>query len=71
MTTQNYYQAITDAWRLMHKYLDTPASDGMYAALVKDSRDLVKKYDNSRFVFEITDAVMWEVGRVKQEAQDD
>lgn len=67
MNTQQlktYYDILTDAWRLFKKYYEVEEVN--WDEVWKETKELVKKYDESSFSREIALAVYGELARIKE-----
>ncbi len=58
------YNAYTDCWRLYKKYAETKVTNEYWKNMVKESEQLAKKYDDSKFVVDLLVVTCDELQRV-------
>lgn len=61
------YGMFTDAWKFYKKYADVQQSDEYWEAVVDESGQLVKKYDNAKLAIALLLAAIDELERKSKE----
>lgn len=63
------YGMFTDAWKFYKKYADVQQSDEYWEAVVDESGQLAKKYDNAKLAIALLLAAIDELERKSKEIQ--
>ena len=63
------YGMFTDAWKFYKKYADVQQSDEYWEAVVDESRQIAKKYDNAKLAIALLLAAIDELERKSKEIQ--
>lgn len=63
------YNLFTDCWRYFKKYSEVKDTDSYWEAVVDESGELAKKYDNDKFAIALVLAVVEEFERKAKEAR--
>ncbi|TGY87514.1 hypothetical protein E5329_26605 [Petralouisia muris] len=61
------YGMFTDAWKFYKKYADVQQSDEYWEAVVDESRQIAKKYDNAKLAIALLLAAIDELERKSKE----
>lgn len=63
------YGMFTDAWKFYKKYADVQQSDEYWEAVVDESGQIAKKYDNAKLAIALILAAVEELERKSKEIQ--
>lgn len=63
------YGMFTDAWKFYKKYADVQQSDEYWEAVVDESGQIAKKYDNAKLAIALILAAIEELERKSKEIQ--
>lgn len=63
------YGMFTDAWKFYKKYADVQQSDEYWEAIVDESRQIAKKYDNAKLAIALLLATIDELERKSKEVK--
>ena len=63
------YGMFTDAWKFYKKYADVQQSDEYWEAIVDESRQIAKKYDNAKLAIALLLATIDERERKSKEVK--
>ena len=63
----NYFEVYRDCWNFHKEHSKVLNSDEYWESVIDKSREIYKKYDNSKFVRDILIAIISELERIGEE----
>ena len=67
----NYFEIYKDVWNFHKKYQQVQSTDEYWEAVINESTQIAKKYDNCKFVRSLLLAIVDELERVYKELKQD
>lgn len=67
----NYFEIYKDVWNFHKKYQQIQSTDEYWEAVINESNQISKKYDNCKFVRALLLAIVDELERVYKELKQD
>ena len=63
--TEEYYDVISDAWKLMHKHIDGSDTDEYWKEIIFETKEISKKHGETPFVRSMMNDIVSELHRIR------